>query len=139
MIESACSGERTLYGPATYYKCVRGQIAALKASAGEPDLSKLSSEEQGMIESACSGESTLYGPAAYYKCVRGQVAALARDYSLGLLLRIKKMIPLLHQKSKEGIENEIAAALKKMRHGSVRILKIQNAARCFSEASIIGQ
>ncbi len=76
MIDSACSRDRYLHGPAAYYNCVRQQLATLQASVGEPDLSGISSEARTMIDSACSQDRYLHGPAAYYNCVRQQLGTL---------------------------------------------------------------
>jgi hypothetical protein len=79
MIESACSGDRILNGPAAYYSCLRREVNALQASQGDPDLTTIPRAERSMIESACSGDRILQGPAAYYNCVRRQLAALASN------------------------------------------------------------
>jgi len=68
-IESACSVQKTLYGPAEYNKCVSGKLSALKAGPRNIDLSGLSYAEKESIESACSVQKTLYGPAEYNKCL----------------------------------------------------------------------
>ena len=75
-IESACSTEKTLHGPAAYNKCVSKKISALRSGPRNIDLSGLNYEEKESIESACSTQKTLYGPAEYNKCLSGKLSAL---------------------------------------------------------------
>ena len=77
-IEMACSYDKTMVGPAAYYKCVDKQLSAL-ANVRRPNLSNLTAEERQSIEMACSYDKTMVGPAAYYKCVDRQVGALANS------------------------------------------------------------
>ena len=79
MIESACSLEHNVGGPARYYNCLSQQVSALQASDGRPSLTGISDSERGMIESACSLEHSVGGPARYYNCLRQQLAALSRQ------------------------------------------------------------
>jgi len=76
-IESACSYAKNVEGPASYYRCVENQQAALAAGPRRPDLSRLNSSEQYSIESACSYAKNVEGPASYYRCLENQLAALA--------------------------------------------------------------
>ena len=66
-IESACSTEKTLYGPAAYNKCVSKKISALRSGPRNIDLSGLTYSEKESIESACSTQKTIYSPAEYNK------------------------------------------------------------------------
>jgi len=75
-IESACSGQKTLYGPGAYNKCVSQKISALRSGPRNIDLTSLNYSEKESIESACSGQKTLYGPAEYNKCLSNKLAAL---------------------------------------------------------------
>jgi DnaJ-domain-containing protein 1 len=77
MITSACGLDRQTSGPAQYYDgCIRGQLAALRVSAGKPDLSHLATAARGMIASACELDRQINGPAQYYDCLRNQLASL---------------------------------------------------------------
>jgi hypothetical protein len=75
-IESVCSGEKLLNGPAAYYKCLASQNSKLAMTPSPPDLSALNPDERSSIESVCNGEKLLYGPAAYYKCLTAQKTKL---------------------------------------------------------------
>ena len=50
-IQSACSSEKLLDGPAAYNRCLASQLSALKDAPRTPDLSGLTSEEQRSIQS----------------------------------------------------------------------------------------
>ena len=76
-IESACSTEKNLEGPAAYNRCLNSQLVALAAGPRRPDLSSLAPVERESIESACSTEKNLQGPAAYNRCLNSQLVALA--------------------------------------------------------------
>ena len=75
-IDGACILEKSVGGPAAYYKCLRDQLAAMSKGPSKPDLSGLTSEERQAIDGACILEKSVGGPAAYYKCLRDQLAAL---------------------------------------------------------------
>ena len=75
-IESACSGDKVLNGPAAYNRCLANQLAALRNAPRYPDMSSLSSAERQSIESACSGDKVLNGPAAYNRCLYQQLRQL---------------------------------------------------------------
>jgi hypothetical protein len=76
-LESACSTEKVMQGPAAYNRCLRNQLASLAAGPRRPDLSGLSRPELESIESACSTEKVMQGPAAYNRCLQNQLASLA--------------------------------------------------------------
>jgi DnaJ-domain-containing protein 1 len=77
MIASACGLDRQTNNPTQYYDdCIRGQLAALRASPGKPDLSHLATTARGMITSACELDRQINGPAQYYDCLRNQLARL---------------------------------------------------------------
>jgi hypothetical protein len=73
-IESACSNDRILNGPAAYNQCLSLQMARLKQAPRNIDLSGLNSAERSSIESACSNDRILNGPAAYNQCLSTQLA-----------------------------------------------------------------
>ncbi len=75
-IESACSTQKVLDGPAAYNSCVTSKLRALKNQGARPDVSQLSMEERESIESACSTQKVLDGPAAYNSCVASKLRAL---------------------------------------------------------------
>ena len=75
-IESACSHEKYLEGPAAYNQCLENQLSKLSGSR-RPDLSGLTAEEHRSIESACSHEKYLEGPAAYNQCLENQLSKLS--------------------------------------------------------------
>ena len=77
-IESACSSDKVLNGPAAYNKCLSRQLSALTPNNRRPDLSGLSTKEQESIESACSSDKVLNGPAAYNKCLSRQISLLRK-------------------------------------------------------------
>jgi hypothetical protein len=74
-IESACSYEKNVLGPAAYHDCLAKQLAALGGSR-KPDLSRVAQQDRYSIESACSYEKNVLGPAAYHDCVAEQLVAL---------------------------------------------------------------
>ncbi|WMP18947.1 hypothetical protein [Thiothrix lacustris] len=80
-IESACSTDKHLNGPAAYNKCLSSQLGELDRQGSRPDLSHLTSAEQQSIESACSTDKHLNGPAAYNKCLSSQLGELDRQGS----------------------------------------------------------
>ncbi len=53
-VERACSLERSVGGPASYYQCLRNQVAALERSPGKPNLIGFSPDVREAIERACS-------------------------------------------------------------------------------------
>jgi hypothetical protein len=75
-IESACSGDKYVNGPAAYNRCLESQLTLLGAAPQRPDLSSLSSSERQSIESACSGDKYVNGPAAYNRCLESQLTLL---------------------------------------------------------------
>jgi len=75
-IESACSTEKVVQGPAAYNRCLQNQLASLAAGPRRPDLSRLSRPEQESIESACATEKVVQGPAAYNRCLLKQLDLL---------------------------------------------------------------
>jgi hypothetical protein len=75
-IESACSYEKLVVGPAAYRECVQNQLSKL-AGSQKPKLSGVSQEDRASIESACSYEKLVVGPAAYHQCVQNQLSKLA--------------------------------------------------------------
>lgn len=87
-IDSACGGQKALYGQAAYDKCVSKKISALKSGPRYIDLTALSLAERESIESACGGQRTLDGPAAYNRCLSTKLASLTagtRDIDLSSL------------------------------------------------------
>ncbi len=76
-VERACSLERSVGGPASYYQCLRNQVAAVERSPGKPNLAALSPDVREAIERACSLEKSVGGPAAYHRCLRNQLSSLA--------------------------------------------------------------
>jgi plasmid maintenance system killer protein len=87
-IESACSAQKTLDGPAKYNKCLKSKLSALQSGPRNIDLSGLNSEEKESIESACSAQKTLDGPAQYNKCLSTKLSLLksaARNIDLSSL------------------------------------------------------
>lgn len=76
-VERACSLERSVGGPASYYQCLRNQVAALERSPGKPNLVGFTPDVRAAIERACSLEKSVGGPAAYHRCLRSQVSSLA--------------------------------------------------------------
>lgn len=52
-------------------------LVGLLAWAQEPDLSRLSADDQQSIELACLTDKVQNGPAAYYKCLNAQLAKLS--------------------------------------------------------------
>ena len=76
-IESACSTDKYMNGPAAYNRCLADQLAAMSGQSQRPDLSRLSSTEKQSIESVCSTDKYMNGPAAYNKCLQAQL--IARD------------------------------------------------------------
>ena len=75
-IESACSTDKYVNGPAAYKGCIAKHLISLQGTQRRPDLSGLSSSERQSIESACSTDKYVNGPAAYNTCLRQQLAAL---------------------------------------------------------------
>ena len=75
-LESACSSDKYLKGPAAYNKCRERQLQALSVGTPSPDLTGLSREERSSLESACSSAKYLNGPAAYNNCRTTQLTAL---------------------------------------------------------------
>ena len=75
-IESACSSDKFLNGPAAYNTCLNNQLAAMENAPSHPNLNKLLSSEKSSIESACSSDKFLNGPAAYNTCLNNQLAAM---------------------------------------------------------------
>ena len=75
-IESACSSDRVLRGPAAYNQCLSSQLSRLEQGPRNIDLSGLSSVERSSIESACFSDRVLRGPAAYNQCLSTQLAKL---------------------------------------------------------------
>ncbi len=75
-IESACSDQKTLYGPAAYNKCLSAKLAALKSGPRDIDLSGLSSNEKESIERSCSDAKLFGGTAEYNKCLSAKVRQL---------------------------------------------------------------
>ena len=69
-LESACSVDKNLHGPAAYRACVREQLEAFARAPRRPDLSRLSAVERQSMESACSVDKNLHGPAAYNTCLQ---------------------------------------------------------------------
>jgi hypothetical protein len=76
MIQDACNLERHTQGPASYYRCLNGQLAELRSSPGRPNLSRLSPDQVQMIDDACTLARYTEGPAAFYGCTARQVADL---------------------------------------------------------------
>lgn len=76
-LESACSVDKNLHGPAAYRACVQGQLEAFARAPRRPDLSRLSGVERQSMESACSVDKNLHGPAAYNTCLQNQFTAWA--------------------------------------------------------------
>ncbi|WP_426078669.1 hypothetical protein [Janthinobacterium sp. PSPC3-1] len=90
-IDSACGGQKTLYGQAAYDNCVSKKISALKTGPRHVDLTALSVAERESIESACGGQRTLEGPAAYNRCLSTQLVSLKagpRDIDLSSLSEV---------------------------------------------------
>jgi hypothetical protein len=77
-LESACSTDKYVRGPAAYRDCVERQIAAMRSAPRRPDLSRLARAERESIESACSTDKYVNGPAAYNRCLSTQLQALER-------------------------------------------------------------
>ncbi len=75
-IESACSQDKYLHGPAAYNQCLNDQLNRLGTAPRRPDLSRLSNPERESIESACSQDKYLQGPAAYNRCLDDQLNRL---------------------------------------------------------------
>lgn len=87
-IDSACGGQKILYGQTAYDKCVSKKTAALKNAPRNIDLTALSASERESIKSACGGQRILEGPAAYNACLSSKLAALKagpRDIDLSAL------------------------------------------------------
>ena len=92
-IDSACGGQKALYGQAAYDKCVSKKISALKTGPRHVDLTALSVAERESIESACGGQRTLEGPAAYNRCLSTKLASLKagpRDIDLSSLSEARR-------------------------------------------------
>lgn len=77
-IESACSKEKYLDGPAAYKQCKERQLNKLGNAPSRPDLSSLNTEELASIESACSSQKYLDGAAKYNICLNNQLAKLKK-------------------------------------------------------------
>ena len=75
-IESACSSDKFLNGPAAYNTCLNNQLAAMENAPRQPSLTALSSEERNLIETACYNDKFLNGPAAYNTCLARQLASV---------------------------------------------------------------
>ena len=75
-LESACSSDQVLNGPAAYNRCIQRQLSALKSAPRGADLSGLTAAERSSLESACSSDQVLNGPAAYNRCIQRQLSAL---------------------------------------------------------------
>jgi hypothetical protein len=87
-LESACSNDKYLNGPAAYNSCLARQLKALEGAPRDLDLTGLSAAERASAESACSNDKYLNGPAAYNKCITRQLASLSsapRDTDLSWL------------------------------------------------------
>lgn len=78
-LETACSADKYLNGPAAYSACRERQIAKLRSGPRRPDLSRLASAERESIEAACSSDKYLNGPAAYNLCLTTQLRALGSN------------------------------------------------------------
>jgi hypothetical protein len=76
-IESACSHDKYINGPAAYNRCLGTQLGLLSTAPTRPDLSGLSSSERQSIESACSHDKYINGPAAYDRCLVNQLGLLS--------------------------------------------------------------
>jgi hypothetical protein len=81
-IESACSYDKVVVGPAAYHRCVQNQLNSLSGTR-TPDLSGTTQEERESIESACSYDKVVVGPAAYHRCVQNQLNELERTTGPG--------------------------------------------------------
>jgi DnaJ domain len=77
-IETACTSNKLLEGPAKYDECVQAQLDALKKSPRPGGLSKLSSADRDAVEFACTDAKLMQGPAAYNKCLAQQMAIVKR-------------------------------------------------------------
>ncbi len=78
-IESACSNDKYLNGPAAYNQCLTNQLKQYaNAGSKRPSLSGLSNSEIQSIESACSNDKYLNGPAAYNQCLTNQLNQLSK-------------------------------------------------------------
>jgi hypothetical protein len=75
-IESVCSTDKYLNGPAAYRPCRERLLATLGPQNRRPDLTALSAQELQSIESACSTDKYLNGPAAYNSCLKKHLALL---------------------------------------------------------------
>jgi peptidoglycan hydrolase-like protein with peptidoglycan-binding domain len=87
-LESACSTDKYVNGPAAYRACLDRQTAALMAGVRRPNLSALSSADTQSIEAACSTDKYVNGPAAYNSCLNKQLVALDRQGSRPDLSRL---------------------------------------------------
>lgn len=101
-IESACSIEKHLNGPAAYEICVKRHMASLIGTGRRPNLDALTASEVQSIESACSSDKHLNGPAAYNECLRRKLAAANKSSTRPSLSR-------LSQAERESIESVCAA------------------------------
>jgi hypothetical protein len=75
-IESVCSEAKVMKGPVAYNRCVSKQLASLKGTSRNFDMSWLTQDEQSSIESVCSEAKVMKGPVAYNRCVSKQLASL---------------------------------------------------------------
>lgn len=77
-LETACSGQKELWGQGVYQWCLKAQLDVITSPAVKPDLSPLREAERESIESVCS-EARRRGPGNYNRCETEQVASLAAE------------------------------------------------------------
>jgi len=75
-VESVCSNDKILNGPAAYRACRAHQLAAWQKGPRHPDLSGLDRVDRDSIDSVCASDKLLKGPAAYNRCLTAQWASL---------------------------------------------------------------
>jgi hypothetical protein len=73
-MESACSTDRVMNGPAAYANCLNKQISQYSGGNKIPELSQYGSVAQRSMESACSTDRVMNGPAAYANCLNKQIS-----------------------------------------------------------------
>jgi hypothetical protein len=78
-LESACSMQKELRGPAAYQACVKAQLDLMMNPSSQPDLNVLNGAERESIESVCSEAKRVRGSDGYNRCLTAQMASLAAE------------------------------------------------------------